>query len=93
MTPPDIDIQRAAQHPIAAGLAGALIGLRWAPGATWLQRLTTTYPAAIWLNPVPEKYWGYTSSIQLVRQVMQDRMYPLTLAGLEAATKQLSRKH
>ena len=61
-------------------------------GATWLQRLTTTYPAAVWLNPVPEKYWGYTSSIQLVRKLMQDRMYPLTLAGLDDAMRTLSRK-
>ena len=61
-------------------------------GAAWLQRLTTTYPAAVWLNPVPEKYWGYTSSIQLVRQLMQERMYPLTLAGLDEAMRTLSRK-
>ena len=61
-------------------------------GATWLHRLTTTYPATVWLNPVPEKYWGYTSSIQLVRQLMQERMYPLTLAGLDDAMRTLSRK-
>jgi hypothetical protein len=61
-------------------------------GAVWLQRLTNTYPAAIWLNPVPEKYWGYTSSIQAVRQLMRERMYPLTLAGLDEAMRTLSRK-
>src|SRR3954452_7073662 len=61
-------------------------------GATWLQRMTTTYPAAIWLNPVPEQYWSYTSSIQLVRTLMQDRMYPLTLEGLDDAMRTLSRK-
>lgn len=62
-------------------------------GATWLQRLTNTYPAAVWLNPVPEKYWGYTSSIQAVRHLMQERMFPLTLAGLDDAMRTLSRKH
>ncbi len=62
-------------------------------GATWLQRLTTTYPAAVWLNPVAEQYWSYTSSIQIVRELMQDRMYPLTLAGLDEAMRVLSRKN
>ena len=61
-------------------------------GATWLQRMTTTYPAAVWLNPVPEQYWSYTSSIQVVRTLMQDRMYPLTLEGLDEAMRTLSRK-
>ena len=61
-------------------------------GSAWLQRMTTTYPAAIWLNPVPEQYWSYTSSIQVMRQLMQDRMYPLTLAGLDDAMRTLSRK-
>jgi len=62
-------------------------------GATWLQRLTTTYPAAIWLNPVAERYWGYTSSIQLMRTLMRDRMYPLTLEGLDEAMRTLTRKN
>lgn len=61
-------------------------------GATWIQRLANTYPAAVWLNPVEERYWSYTGSIQLVRELMQDRMYPLTLAGLDAAMRTLSRK-
>nr|WP_246848213.1 VWA domain-containing protein [Sphingomonas beigongshangi] len=61
-------------------------------GATWVQRLTTTYPAAVWLNPIPEAQWGYTQSIQILRQLMSDRMYPLTLAGLDAAMRELTRK-
>jgi uncharacterized protein with von Willebrand factor type A (vWA) domain len=61
-------------------------------GATWMQRLANTYPAAVWLNPVEERYWSYTGSIQLVRELMQDRMYPLTLAGLDTAMRTLSRK-
>jgi uncharacterized protein with von Willebrand factor type A (vWA) domain len=61
-------------------------------GAVWLKRMTTTYPAAVWLNPVPERYWSYTGSIQIVRELMQDRMYPLTLAGLDDAMRTLSRK-
>ncbi|MFN3943950.1 MAG: vWA domain-containing protein [Allosphingosinicella sp.] len=61
-------------------------------GAVWLQRLTNTYPSAVWLNPVAEQYWGYTQSVQIVRQLMQDRMYPLTLDGLDDAMRTLSRK-
>jgi len=61
-------------------------------GSAWMQRMTTTYPAAVWLNPVPEQYWGYTSSIQVMRTLMQDRMHPLTLEGLDDAMKALSRK-
>ena len=61
-------------------------------GATWLERMTTTYPAAAWLNPVPEQYWGYTASIHIVRQLMQDRMFPLTLEGLDDAMRALTRK-
>ena len=61
-------------------------------GAIWLQRLTTTYPAAVWLNPTPEPYWNHAHSNQLIREIMQERMYPLTLAGLEAAMRELTRK-
>jgi hypothetical protein len=61
-------------------------------GATWLQRLTTTYPSAVWLNPMAEQYWNYTHSTQVIRQLMNDRMYPLTLTGLDEAMRTLSRK-
>ena len=62
-------------------------------GAAWLQRLTNTYPAAAWLNPVPEEHWGYTQSIRLMKDLMLGRMYPLTLKGLDDAMRELSRKH
>ena len=61
-------------------------------GAAWLQRLTNTYPAAAWLNPVPEEHWGYTQSIRLMKDLMLGRMYPLTLKGLDDAMRELSRK-
>ena len=48
----------------------------------WLERVARTYPAAVWLNPVPEKEWDFTYSIGMVRQLMGGRMYPLTLEGL-----------
>jgi uncharacterized protein len=62
-------------------------------GAVWMQRMVNTYPSAVWLNPTPEQYWGYSQSTTLIRQLMQDRMYPLTLAGLDEAMRTLSRKN
>ncbi|RVA12699.1 VWA domain-containing protein, partial [Mesorhizobium sp. M7A.F.Ca.US.002.01.1.1] len=47
----------------------------------------------VWLNPEDPKNWGYTHSIAMIRDIFGGRMFPLTLAGLEGATKQLSRKH
>ena len=61
-------------------------------GATWLRRMTQTYPAAAWINPTPEAYWGHSASTAILRQLMDERMYPLTLDGLGAATGELSRK-
>ena len=61
-------------------------------GAVWMQRLTNTYPAAVWLNPVPDGQWGYSQSIRILRELMTDRMYPLTLSGLDDAMRELTRK-
>ena len=61
-------------------------------GATWIRRLTSAYAAAAWLNPTPEAYWGHSASTSLVKTLMDERMYPLTLEGLDSATKALSRK-
>ena len=61
-------------------------------GAMWMQRLTTTYPAAAWLNPMPEAHWGYSQSTGMIRDLMAGRMYPLTLDGLDNAMRELTRK-
>ncbi|HEU4969251.1 VWA domain-containing protein [Sphingomonas sp.] len=61
-------------------------------GAVWMHRVTNTYPAAAWLNPVPEKHWGYSQSIAILRELMNGRMFPLTLEGLDDAMRELSRK-
>jgi uncharacterized protein with von Willebrand factor type A (vWA) domain len=45
---------------------------------------------SIWLNPVPEKYWGGTTSIGMIRALMEDRMFPLTLDGIDRAMRELS---
>ena len=60
-------------------------------GAVWMERVTRTYPACVWLNPVPEREWGYTASIGLMRQLLGGRMYPLTLDGLDTAIRELVR--
>ena len=59
------------------------------PGAVWMKRLLNTYPKAIWLNPEPKSRWGYTPSVKLIQELMDDRMYPLTIAGLDEGIKAL----
>lgn len=61
-------------------------------GGIWIQRFVETYPNLVWLNPVKEGAWDYTASIQLVRELIgPQRMFELTLAGLEEAMKELQR--
>ena len=60
-------------------------------GQVWMQRLLETYKKAVWLNPVPEQYWDYTPSIQIMRELVTQRMFPLTLGGLEKGMRELSR--
>ena len=59
------------------------------PGAVWIKRLLNTYPKAIWLNPEPKQRWDYTPSVKITRDIMDDRMYPLTIAGLDEGIKAL----
>lgn len=61
------------------------------PGQVWIERMTRTYPASVWLNPVPESDWAHTPSIALMRDLLGGRMYPLTLAGLDRAMRELAR--
>ncbi|HEY2444936.1 MAG TPA: VWA domain-containing protein [Rhizomicrobium sp.] len=60
-------------------------------GAVWLDRVVQIYEHVVWLNPVPVKHWDYTPSVALIRQLLSDRMYPLTLAGLDNAMRELNR--
>jgi len=60
-------------------------------GAVWLQRVLDVYSKAVWLNPQPEDRWDYFDSIKLTRQLMGNRMYPLTLDGLDRAMRELTR--
>jgi uncharacterized protein len=67
---------------------------RWndEPGEVWLRRLLTAYPRAVWLNPVPEKYWTGTASIGMICRIAEDRMFPLTLDGVDRAMRRLRRR-
>ncbi|MAB14614.1 VWA domain-containing protein [Parvibaculum sp.] len=61
------------------------------PGGIWLERVNQIYENCVWLNPVAERHWEYTPSLQIVKQIMAERMFPLTLEGLDGAMRELSR--
>jgi len=65
----------------------------WNPesGQVWLQRARDQWPDHLWINPVPEKYWGYTHSVGMIREIFEDRMVPMTLSGIEQGMKSLTR--
>lgn len=60
-------------------------------GRVWMSRMLDHFNKVAWINPVPDAHWQHTHSTQLLRQLMADRMFPLTLSGLESATRELSR--
>ncbi len=61
------------------------------PGSVWMERVTRNYPSCVWLNPTVAAEWAASPSIRLMRQIMGERMYPLTLEGLDAAMRELGR--
>ena len=60
-------------------------------GQTWLARAREHWGNNLWINPTPEKYWSYTQSIGLIRDIFEDRMVPMTLEGIERGMKMLGR--
>lgn len=60
-------------------------------GAVWMQRLTDHFEKVIWINPLPEQYWGEGGSLGITKQLLDHKMYPMTVEGLEAGMKYLSR--
>ncbi len=60
-------------------------------GQVWLGRAREQWTSNLWINPVPEKYWEYTHSIGMIREIFEDRMVPMTLAGLEQGMRELTR--
>ncbi|MBX5461257.1 MAG: VWA domain-containing protein [Steroidobacteraceae bacterium] len=61
------------------------------PGALWMQRIVAAFPRLVWLNPEPPERWDYTPSVQITRELIGDRMFPLTLEGLDSAIRELRR--
>ena len=59
------------------------------PGAAWMKRLLASYPRHAWLNPEPRDRWDYTPSVRITRELFEDRMFPLTLEGLDRAMRSL----
>lgn len=70
---------------------GSVEGWNEEAGQVWLDRLTGHFPRAVWLNPVPQAQWGYSQSIEMVRRAFGGRMFPLTIGGIESATRELAR--
>ena len=60
-------------------------------GQTWLLRAQEQWPGSVWINPIKEQHWQYTQSIEMIREIFSDKMYPMTLKGIEAAMKELGR--
>ncbi len=70
---------------------GAVEHMNEEAGAAWITRVTAAYKHCVWLNPLPEEHWSWTPSIGMIRGLLADRMYPLTLEGLDAAITELMR--
>ena len=62
-------------------------------GVEWMTRLLATYPCAIWLNPVALQHWPYTASISIMKELMSDRMFPLTVDGITRGIEKLKSPH
>ncbi len=62
------------------------------PGAVWMGRLLRAFPYHIWLNPEPQQRWQHTPSIGMTRELLNDRMFPMTLEGLDAGMAKLREK-
>ena len=83
----------ASMSPYEIAMPGGAVG-HWneEAGAVWLNRLSEVYPHLIWLNPVPKKHWGYSQSIKMIQEVVgADKMFEMTLSGMEKAMRRLGR--
>ncbi len=87
-----IFIGDASMSPYEISVAGGSVEhMNEEPGALWMRRITQVYPSAIWLNPIPEEHWEWTPSIRMMKELMEGRMYGLTLDGLDRAMRELMR--
>ena len=82
----------ASMSPYEVSYAGGSVE-HWneEAGGIWLQRVNEIYENVVWLNPTPERYWEHTASLQMIKQIFADNMFPLTLEGLDRAMRALGR--
>jgi uncharacterized protein with von Willebrand factor type A (vWA) domain len=82
----------ATMSPYEVTMAGGSVE-HWneEAGAVWLKRATQQWDKVAWLNPSPERYWSYSASVGMIRELVDERMYPLTLEGLEKAMRALAK--
>jgi hypothetical protein len=81
----------ASMSPYEIAMAGGSVEhMNDEPGGLWMQRITGHFRRSIWLNPVQDRFWKYTQSVEMMRELMEDRMYPLTLGGLDSAIRELN---
>ncbi len=83
----------AAMSPYEIAVKGGAIE-HWneEAGAVWLKRFVDVYDHLIWLNPTPEQYWRHSQSTQMIQEIIgADRMFPMTLTGIEGAMRELAR--
>ena len=82
----------ASMSPYEITLAGGAVEhMNEEPGAVWISRLCECFDNVVWLNPVASGQWDWTPSIHMIGQLMEGRMYPLTLEGIESAMNELMR--
>ncbi len=80
----------ATMSPYEIMMAGGSVEhMNTEPGVMWMQRMLEAYPHAIWLNPREEQTWDFTPSVKMLKEIMHERMYPMTLEGLDRAIKAL----
>ena len=62
-------------------------------GSVWLQRAISQWKSHLWINPTPKKYWEYSQSTHIIKNIFSGKMVPLTIEGIEEGTKILSNKN
>ena len=81
----------AMMSPFEIAYAGGSVEhMNEEPGAVWLKRLTDHFDHLVWLNPADQRYWPYTQSVAMIQQLIDNRMYPLTVAGIDEAMRSLT---
>ena len=80
----------ASMSPYEITVAGGSVEhMNPEPGLVWIQRIKSHFDRCVWLNPTQEKYWKYTRSVEMVQELLDDNMFPLTVGGLDKAIQEL----